>query len=595
MVLDEIKNFKLEIQKANVPLSLKYEYLDSLNSILDEYSFFALQKLREKFNFEVAAFNQKVDFVFMYLKKRGNFLTLKESLVYDFLKENIGVLFFMSGDFRAIDIVKELELERNKDLDISNIDEHYILRLYELTCHLKKYGDLPVQTDRNFKFADGTYMGTFLAHNKKKIRLLKEGNEYAYEISRYYEKKYMSFNEKLKETYTYLTLHGNLPFIGDTKVKFSNGDIMSYFLNVNRKKLSSIDDYMARAIIQCLDGRIFRFEQKVNELYTYLLKNNLTKNSVFSNGSLMIEFIYENKKRLEQENNDKVKFILNYWNQRNLSNEDKVKEAYLFLQVNGFLPSKSNRKFSFSDGSYLGYWIYAHYDEIKQMGDEYSKVIINYICKTKLTFEDKLDEIYNYLLNYNELPSDKNIKFSNGEIMMYFLKHNRKKIESLNDEKSLLIKKYWEGFQKLSFADKVREFYAICLNDIQITSDSKFSDGVNIKKWLHDNKRRLKQIDDDNFKNILINFFGNTFEEKVVEAYNYICENESIPFQSNKDIKFSDGSYMGMWFANNKRKIYYSDDEIVVLLKNKLLEVRSSFFDKIVLNDKVKSLKLMRS
>ena len=165
----------------------------------------------------------------------------------------------------------------------------------------------------------------------------------------------------------------------------------------------------------------------------------------------------------------------------------------------------------------------------------------------------------------------------------------------MNDEKSLLIKKYWEGFQKLSFADKVREFYAICLNDIQISNDSKFSDGVNIKKWLHDNKRRLKQIDDDNFKNILINFFGNTFEEKVVEAYNYICENESIPFQSNKDIKFSDGSYMGMWFANNKRKIYYSDDEIVVLLKNKLLEVRSSFFDKIVLNDKVKSLKLMRS
>ena len=595
MVLDEIKNFKLEIQKANVPLSLKYEYLDSLNSILDEYSFFVLQKLREKFNFEVAAFNQKVDFVFMYLKKRGNFLILKESLVYDFLKENIGVLFFMSGDFRAIDIVKELELERNKDLDISNIDEHYILRLYELTCHLKKYGDLPVQTDRNFKFADGTYMGTFLAHNKKKIRLLKEGNEYAYEISRYYEKKYMSFNEKLKETYTYLTLHGNLPFIGDTKVKFSNGDIMSYFLNVNRKKLSSIDDYMARAIIQCLDGRIFRFDQKVNELYTYLLKNDLTKNSVFSNGSLMIEFIYENKKRLEQENNDKVKFILNYWNQRNLSNEDKVKEAYLFLQVNGFLPSKSNRKFSFSDGSYLGYWIYAHYDVIKQMDDEYSKVIINYICKNKLTFEDKLDEIYNYLLNYNELPSDKNVKFSNGQIMMYFLNHNRRKIETLNDEKSLLIKKYWDGFQKLSFADKVREFYAICLNDVQITSDSKFSDGVNIKNWLHDNKRRLKQIDDDNFKNILINFFGNTFEEKVVEAYNYICENESIPFQSNKDIKFSDGSYMGMWFANNKRKIYYSDDEMVVLLKNKLLEVRSSFFDKIVLNDKVKSLKLMRS
>ena len=48
MALEDVKKFKIEIGNACIPLSLKYEYLYSLNNLLeaDEYSFFAVDKLK---------------------------------------------------------------------------------------------------------------------------------------------------------------------------------------------------------------------------------------------------------------------------------------------------------------------------------------------------------------------------------------------------------------------------------------------------------------------------------------------------------------------------------------------------------------------
>ena len=48
MALEDVKKFKIEIENACIPLSLKYEYLYSLNNFLeiDEYSFFVVDKLK---------------------------------------------------------------------------------------------------------------------------------------------------------------------------------------------------------------------------------------------------------------------------------------------------------------------------------------------------------------------------------------------------------------------------------------------------------------------------------------------------------------------------------------------------------------------
>lgn len=219
-MLDRFKEFELKIKTENLPLSIKYEYLKSLNELLKtyEYSFFAFEEgfnsLRKSFNHDVYVFNKSISITFNYLKEKGNFLNVEQdSFIYNFLLKDIGVLIFMKEDYRAYDIVSELLLE--KKFNVFKISDDYILKLEEIFLHLKKYGDLPVQTDREFKFKCGTYMGSFLAHNKKRIYMLKDGNEYAYAISEYFEKKYLSFEDRLKEVYEYLVYNGSLPYIGD--------------------------------------------------------------------------------------------------------------------------------------------------------------------------------------------------------------------------------------------------------------------------------------------------------------------------------------------------------------------------------------------
>lgn len=590
MALEEVKKFKIEIANAYIPLSLKYEYLDSLNNLLeaDEYSFFAVDKLKEKFKSEVLSFNYFIDMAFNYLKENKSFIGLKEdSLIYKFLLKNVGVLIFMNNNFKAVDIVKEILSE--KTFGIFNVDESYILRLYELVCHLREYGSLPVQTDRNFRFNDGTYMGTFLARNKKKIYVLKEGNEYAYEITSYFEKKYMTFDDKVKEVYEYLKKHGSVPFTSDTKVKFSNGEIMGYFISHSRKKISLLGSDMAIAITKCLDERKFCFEDKIDEIYDVLLKNGkLTNKDLFSDGLSMMRFIFDNKKRMMSENYEKVRFILDYFENRKLTFEKKLEEAYLFLNENGFLPGSHNKEICFSDGSYIGYWVYKHLDEILSFNNIYSKAIIIYLESKKFTFDDKLSEIYDYLVLNGEIPN--NCKFSNGEDMWNFLNHNVIKIKAMDDKRSLLITSYLDERKGLSFSDKIKELYIMCLNDVILNKNSSFSDGVNIKGWLSDNKDRLEKLKDDKIISYIWNrCFKRTFEEKVIEAYNYICECECVPLQSD-EARFTDNTLIGMWLSNNKREIYYSDDEYVILLKNKILEIRNNFFNRIK-NNKVKTLK----
>ena len=69
---------------------------------------------------------------------------------------------------------------------------------------------------------------------------------------------------------------------------------------------------------------------------------------------------------------------------------------------------------------------------------------------------------------------------------------------------------------------------------------SYFSDGVNIKGWFSDNKGRLEKLKDDESISYIWNMsFKGTFEEKVLEVYNYICEYECVPLQSD-EVRFTE-------------------------------------------------------
>ena len=315
MNLKDIQGLKLKIQSEMLPLSVKYEYLKSLSDMLEtyKYSFFAMEKslkaLQMSFNNEVFRFNQSLNQIFEYLKISGSLNNLEENeMMYNWLLDNIGVLMFRQDDVRAYSIINYLLKVKNKNFPVFNINDKYVDRLRQIVSHLNKYGDLPVQTDRVFKLDGGTYMGSFLAHNKRRIYMLKEGNEYAYHIARYYEKKYLTFEDKLNEVYDYLYEKGYLPYIDDTKIKFSNGEIMSYFISHNRKKLSLMDDMCSKYVIDYLDKRKgLNFEDKITELYGLLLDEKfiLTKDSLFSDGIHIKTWLRENKRLLEKLKNDK--------------------------------------------------------------------------------------------------------------------------------------------------------------------------------------------------------------------------------------------------------------------------------------------------
>lgn len=74
--------------------------------------------------------------------------------------------------------------------------------------------------------------------------------------------------------------------------------------------------------------------------------------------------------------------------------------------------------------------------------------------------------------------------------MIYFISHNIKKFYLMDDERIQFILEYIKARKGLSFEEKILELYDICLND-DLTNISKFSDGVNIKSWLSDNKQKL--------------------------------------------------------------------------------------------------------
>ena len=127
------------------------------------------------------------------------------------------------------------------------------------------------------------------------------------------------------------------------------------------------------------------------------------------------------------------------------------------------------------------------------------------------------------------------------------------------------------------------ELYTKILDkEFKVTSESVFSDGVNIKGWLRDNKKRLELLKEESVAVLLIwkKCFKPSFEEKVMEAYEYLCLYNKIPFQSDREALFSDGTFIGMWISNNKREIYLGVDNLI-RLKEKMEEINPHCFDRI--------------
>ena len=280
----------------------------------------------------------------------------------------------------------------------------------------------------------------------------------------------------------------------------------------------------AKAIIEELKRRKgLNFEEKINEVYNYFTQNNelpYSQNQLikFSDNTSMGVWIYRYKKELKKikDKDIRVRIIIeNVEKRENLDFEEKVNEVYLYLKINKKLPSQKEQNALFSDNTLMGNWLSKNYTRLKKNNDnEQIKIIVEEIEKNKrLSFNEKLEEIYNYLQIYNELPkkSNTNIKFSDGHQMGIWLSSNKKKIieQQENNELARIILEEIKKKSNLSNEEKIEEIHDYLINHHKLPSKKdklvKFSDGTDMYKWLSRSKKYLieKSLDDQKILSLI--------------------------------------------------------------------------------------------
>ena len=126
---------------------------------------------------------------------------------------------------------------------------------------------------------------------------------------------------------------------------------------------------------------------------------------------------------------------------RGLNFEEKLEEAYKYLQETGKLPLLKDSTIKFSDGVLIGGWLFDNKNKIEELSqtNEQAKAIINELNKRKgLSFEEKLEETYKYLQDMGKIPvwGDKQVQFRDNTLMGNWLNNNKQKIYELylNDD-----------------------------------------------------------------------------------------------------------------------------------------------------------------
>ena len=131
-------------------------------------------------------------------------------------------------------------------------------------------------------------------------------------------------------------------------------------------------------------------------------------------------------------------------------------EVYNYLKENTELPEFDNTIVRLKDGTFMGEWILCNREKLQHLDDMYALAIVTYLekCgielqkKRLLTVDERITEVYKYLLENGCLPkyNDEIVKFSDSVIMGRWLSHNKKKIkEMVQDERAIMITQYYDG------------------------------------------------------------------------------------------------------------------------------------------------------
>ena len=352
------------------------------------------------------------------------------------------------------------------------------------------------------------------------------------------------------------------------------------------------------------------FEEKLEEAYEYLQKNKSLPNTndkqkKFSDGVLMGAWFNNNKSKLEEisKDNEQAKAILYYLeNKDEIIFQNKMNETYDYLQEYDNLPFLTNRQVKFSDGTLMVSWLSNNKLKLEEMtqNNEKARAIANELKRRKgLSFEEKLEEVYEYLQEYGELPikENKQIKFSDGVLMGSWIMSKKEILKKLSQSngKARFIIDYLDNKKDFLFQRKLDEVYDYMRKYGILPSkndkDVYFSDGKLMGTWLYNKSNNLKisKIAENDEKAKLILYYREhrdeiIFQKKLNEMFNYIVKYGAIPIQKNKSVFSVDDTFMGKWLYRNKQKIYelyLKGDELALKFVSAVLEINPNYFDSV--------------
>lgn len=172
---------------------------------------------------------------------------------------------------------------------------------------------------------------------------------------------------------------------------------------------------------------------ELKEIFDYIKVNGrITRDHdyKFSDGGSMYNFLYYNKERLYEmaKNNKMVLFIVNNQWENKLSFDDKLLQAYVFINSYGNIYRSSD--LHFTDGSNVYEWLNNNFEKLDEMEDYKARFICGRLCwriEAKEEFLLKLYEIYLFLGKGGLLTAKRDVNFSVDNSSLFYWFRNKKK------------------------------------------------------------------------------------------------------------------------------------------------------------------------
>ena len=298
---------------------------------------------------------------------------------------------------------------------------------------------------------------------------------------------------------------------------------------------------------------------------------------------------------------DQCKVLIEEYNKKKLSEEEKLLEYLQAMKANGNKIVSSSSSLLFSDETKMRTYWNTYKDKLYKMiteeGNQFivqykeqCEVLIKEYNKKKLSEEEKLLEYLQAMkANGNKIiPTNSSLLFSDGTKMGIYWNANKAKIYIMiieektfivqyKDQCEVLIKEY-NNYQekqetKITEQEKLLEYLQIMKeNDNKIIPQSSsllFSDGTKMSDYWNNNKDKIyKMITEEGNQfivqykeqcEVLIKEYNKkqlSEEEKLFEYLQAMKANGNKIIPKSSSLLFIDGTKIGYYWNSNKDKIY---------------------------------------